>query len=144
MSLAFPIVNEHENKLKEKEDSEARWKTKSGFDNLIRNTNFAAHPKKPPQSIIDDLQIPYVEQLKDKMATLKSRPPFVPEENGGKQDFFMNFRCPPTFAERSFFKTVFISGDDMVRELQETKQKEIEDWNKKVVVESTHFAVNTK
>jgi hypothetical protein len=55
LSLAFPIVNEHEQRLKEKEDSEARWKTKTGFDNLIRNTNFAAHPKKPPQSVIDNL-----------------------------------------------------------------------------------------
>jgi len=34
------------------------------------------HPKKPPQSVIDALKIPYVEELKDKMATVKSRPPF--------------------------------------------------------------------
>ena len=55
LSLAFPIVNEHEIKLKEKEDSEARWKTKKGFDNLLKNSNFAEHPKKPPQSVLDDL-----------------------------------------------------------------------------------------
>jgi hypothetical protein len=34
--------------LKEKEESEARWKTAKGFDNLLRNENFNAHPKKPP------------------------------------------------------------------------------------------------
>jgi hypothetical protein len=55
LSLAFPLVNENELRMKEKEDSEARWKTKSGFDNLIRNANYAEHPKKPPQSILDDL-----------------------------------------------------------------------------------------
>lgn len=32
-----------------------------GFDNLLRNENFNTHPKKPPQSTLDDLQIPYVE-----------------------------------------------------------------------------------
>ena len=37
LSLAFPIINEHENKLKEKEDNEMHWKTKNGFDNLIKN-----------------------------------------------------------------------------------------------------------
>jgi hypothetical protein len=54
--------------------------------------------------------------MKEKMATMKSRPPFVSEEHGGKPDFYTNFRCPGTFADRSFFKTVFISGDDMMRE----------------------------
>jgi hypothetical protein len=39
---------------------------------------------------------------------------------------------------------VFISGDDMVREMAEAKLKEAEDWKKKVVVESTHFTVNTR
>lgn len=111
--------------MKEKEDNEARWKTKNGFDNLIKNANYAEHPKKPPQSILDDLQIPYVEQMKDKMTTIKARgAPFSPEESHGKQDFFTNFRCPQTFADAEFFKTVFISGDDMVKELQEAKIKE--------------------
>ena len=82
--------------------------------------------------------------MKEKLATIKSRPPFKPEEYGGKPDFFMNFRCPQTFADPSFFKTVFISGDDMVREMAEAKAKEAEDWKKKVVVESTHFTVNTR
>ena len=70
LSLAFPLINENEIKMKEKEENESRWKTKNGFDNLIKKNNYAEHPKKPPQSIIDDLQIPYVEQLKDKMTVL--------------------------------------------------------------------------
>jgi hypothetical protein len=68
--------------LKEKEDNEARWKSSNGFDNLIKNANFAAHPKCPPQSVLDDLRIPYVEQMKEKMATLKGRPPFIHDDSG--------------------------------------------------------------
>lgn len=42
-------------KMKEKEENETKWKTKNGFDNLIKKNNYAEHPKKPPQSTIDDL-----------------------------------------------------------------------------------------
>jgi hypothetical protein len=77
------------------------------------------------------------------MATMKGRPPFVPDDTR-KQDFFMNFKCPQTFADPSFFKTVFISGDDMVREMAAAKAKEAEDWKKKVVVNNLHFTVNTR
>ena len=63
--------------------------------------------------------------MKDKMTTIRARgAPFSPEESHGKLDFFTNFRCPQTFADAEFFKTVFISGDDMVKELQEAKIKE--------------------
>jgi hypothetical protein len=48
-----------------------------------------------------------------------------------------------TFSDKAFFKTVFISGDDMVAEMEATKKKEAEDWKSKVVVKNTHFAVNT-
>lgn len=100
--------------MKEKEENESKWKTKTGFDNVMKRNDFTTHPKKPPQSIIDDLQIPYVDQMKAKMEKLKGRPPFVPEE--GQIDFQKNFRCPQTFSDREFFNTVFISGDDMVKE----------------------------
>ena len=49
-----------------------------------------------------------------------------------------------TFSDPSYFKTVFISGDDMVKEMAELKQKEIDDFEKKVVVENKHFFVNTR
>ena len=32
----------------------------------------------------------------------------------------------------------------MVKEMQEAKLKELEDWKKKVVVENPHFYVNTR
>jgi len=65
LSLAFPLVNENQIKAKAKEENEAKWKTQYGFDNVTTKTKHNEHPKKPPQSIIDDLQIPYVEQMKD-------------------------------------------------------------------------------
>ncbi len=32
----------------------------------------------------------------------------------------------------------------MVKEMQEAKEKEIQDWKKKVVVDNEHFTVNTR
>lgn len=129
--------------MKEKEFNESKWKTKTGFDNLIKKQSYTEHPKKPPQSILDDLQIPYVEQLKEKIESMKGRQPFKPEEYG-KSNFQLNFRVPQTFGDRETFNTVFISGDDMVKELLELQQKEQDDWKKKVVVENPHFVVNTR
>jgi hypothetical protein len=42
------LVNENEIKLHEKEDNETRWKTKHGFDILMKKNDFLTHPKKPP------------------------------------------------------------------------------------------------
>lgn len=55
----------------------------------------------------------------------------------GQVDFQSKIKISkPTFSDKEYFNTVFISGDDMVKELQEQKQKEIDDFNKKVVVEN--------
>ena len=45
---------------------------------------------------------------------MKGRAPFKHED--GKVDFATNFKVPVTFSDREFFNTVFISGDDMVKE----------------------------
>ena len=49
-----------------------------------------------------------------------------------------------TFSDGDFFKTVFVSGDDMVAEEQAIIQREQDEWNQKVVVDNQHFKVNTK
>jgi len=68
---------------------------------------------------------------------------YVPGQNG-KPDFQSKIKSQgPTFSDKDYFKTVFISGDDMVKEIAEQKQKEIDDFNKKVVVANQHFYVNT-
>lgn len=43
----------------ERKASEARWKTKKGFDNKDKVENFNAHPKKPPQAVLEDLRHSY-------------------------------------------------------------------------------------
>jgi hypothetical protein len=48
----------------------------------------------------------------------------------------LNIKCQPTFADPDYFKTVFLSGDDLTKQMEEDKLKEIEDWKHKVVVES--------
>lgn len=63
--MAFPLVNEAEIAMKAKVENEARWKTKAGFDNVMKRENWNEHPKKPAQSTIDDLKIPYVLQMED-------------------------------------------------------------------------------
>jgi hypothetical protein len=59
LSLAFPLVNENEIAHKEKMDNEAKFKTKGGFDNVMKRLNWNEHPKKPAQSTIEGLRNPY-------------------------------------------------------------------------------------
>jgi len=71
--------------VKAKEENEARWKTKSGFDNVMKRENWNEHPKRPAQSTIEDLKDPiYLQKLrtKEKMQGFQ----FVIGENG-KPDF---------------------------------------------------------
>lgn len=49
-----------------------------------------------------------------------------------------------TFGENRFFKTIFAGGDDVVAEEMANKQKEIDQFNEKIVVDNKHFIVNTK
>jgi len=37
----------------------AGWRTKTGFDVLNKKVNYNVHPKKPPQSKVDELNYPY-------------------------------------------------------------------------------------
>lgn len=65
LSLAFPIVNENQIAVKEKEQNEARWKTKTGFDYLMKRANINEHPKKPHPTVIDDLKNSYAMEKED-------------------------------------------------------------------------------
>lgn len=40
LSLAFPIINENEIKIKEQEENQRLWKTKTGFDNIMKTMNW--------------------------------------------------------------------------------------------------------
>jgi hypothetical protein len=45
--------------MKEKEENETRWKTKTGFDIFGKKNSFNEHPKKPHESMVEDLKEPY-------------------------------------------------------------------------------------
>jgi len=84
---------------------------------------------------MDDLNIPYVAQKQDAKTKLSSAV-YNPEDYG-KKDFQSKVKAKHqqgTFSDPSFFKTVFIAGEDMVKEMEEDKQKEIDNFQKKVVV----------
>lgn len=136
------MVNENEIEIKAKEENEARWKTKGGFDIVLKRENWNEHPKKPAQSTIEGLKIPYHIQAletKQKQKALE----FKAGENG-KPNFQAKVKSEQnTFSKADYFKTVFISGDDMMKEEAEMKQKEIDDFKKKVVVDNMVFKVNT-
>lgn len=65
-------------------------------------------------------------------------------QDEGKEDFYSKVKNRNTFSDANYFKTVFISGDDMVKEMAQQKQREVDEFNRKVVVSSKHFAVNTR
>lgn len=142
LSLSFPLVNENQIKVKEKEDNESRWKTKAGFDVHMKKTNYNQHPKQPHPATQDDLKYSYVDQKMETKMKLQDRQ-YQPAMDG-KADFYSKVPNIRQFSDPDYFKTVFISGDDMMRELAQMKQKEIDDFEKKVVVKNKHFAVDTK
>lgn len=113
LSLAFPMVNENEIAAKAKADNEAKWVTKTGFENVVKRGNWNEHPKKPDPATLDDLLVPHVEQMKDKMSIMKERGGakmgFI-----GDQNFNKNFTCPQTFSQQDYFKTVHLGGDDVI------------------------------
>ena len=57
LSGSFPLVNETEARLRAKQESEARWLNKRGFDKLGKRTNWNEHPKKPDPAKMDDLRM---------------------------------------------------------------------------------------
>jgi len=65
-------------------------------------------------------------------------------EADGKPDFVKKVKGVTTFSNKEYFNTVFISGDDMEAEMKALRQKEIDDFNNKVVVDNKNFKVNTR
>ena len=85
LSLAFPRVDPQEAAIKAKQDNQAGWKTKTGFDILDKKKNFNEHPKKPHLSKAEELLIPYHIQMNESLSKLQKKI-YRPEEEG-KPDF---------------------------------------------------------
>lgn len=145
LSLAFPIVNENEIIQKEKELNMSKWRTKEGFHNVTKKPKeeYTLHPKKPPQDVLDDLQEPYHLQKTRKDEALKA---LQREErvDPNKSEFNLNIKPVYTFSEKEYFNTVFLGGDDVIKEMEEAKKAEYDQWKSKLVVDNPHFKVNTR
>ena len=107
-----------------------------GFDIMNRKDNINQHPKKPPQSKIDELTIPYHWQAAETVKSTEKKD-YRPEDDG-KKDFVKMVKGVHTFSDGKFFKTVFVSGDDMVaeekalrEEMKEKMSAEIEELKTK-------------
>lgn len=114
-SGAFPVVNENEVAWEEKKQSEGRWRSKNGFDTLNKRQNWNELPKKVPESVAANLAIPYIQQIAEMKTGLKPKP--FNADDPSKVDFHSAVKTSPTFSDKSYFNTVFISGEDMVKEM---------------------------
>lgn len=59
-------------------------------------------------------------------------------------EFNLNIKPIYTFSEKDYFNTVFLGGDDVIKEMEEAKKAELEVWKSKLVVDNAHFKVNTR
>mmetsp|Transcript_13352 Transcript_13352/g.11850 ORF Transcript_13352/g.11850 Transcript_13352/m.11850 type:complete len:295 (+) Transcript_13352:109-993(+) len=145
LALSFPLINENEIAYKEKLMNESMWKTKNGFQNITRKSKgeYTIHPKKPPQDTLDDLMVPFHEQKAAKEAAIKSlQRDLIADPN--KPGFNLNIQSVYTFGDKETFNTVFLGGDDVIKEMEEAKKAELDTWKSKVVVKNPHFEVNTR
>ena len=134
LSGSFPLVNETEARLRAKQESEARWLNKKGFDKLGKRTNWNEHPKKPDPAKMDDLRYPHVKQAavtKAKIDGSRYRP-----EDDGKPVFLARANPQMTFSHPDYFNTVFASGDSVTQEAIQRRQKEVAEFERKVVVDN--------
>lgn len=108
---------------------------------MNKRENWNEHPKSPPQSKKDDLSLPYIDQIND-MKSKQKNFTYDPKDHAGL-DFHTQFKTPTTFSPRAYFKSVFVSGGDAEKELEDYKKLQLEKFAKKVVVDSLLFKVNT-
>jgi hypothetical protein len=73
---------------------------------------------------------------------MKEKPPMLPGDT--RNPFNKNIKPTQTFSNKDFFKTVHLAGEDVYQQIKEDKNKEIDDWRNKVVVESINFKVDKR
>jgi hypothetical protein len=105
------------------------------FDLLNKRKDWNALPdRKPSPEAIEDLKTPYLQQIEDVRQRMRS----MMKSN----DFQPKVKGVQTFSHRSYFDTVMLDGDQPAK-AKELKQKEVDDFNKKLVVDNPKFLVNT-
>lgn len=145
LSLAFPIVNENHIEQNEKILNQSKWTTKGGFHNVTKKPmeEYNVHPKKPSQDMLDDLKDPFYIQKQKKEQAIKSLQRDL-RTDASKPEFNLNIKPVTTFSKKDYFNTVFLGGDDVIKEMEEAQKKELDQWRSKLVVDNPHFKVNTR
>jgi hypothetical protein len=82
-----------------------------------------------------------VQSLQDSKAVLNGKQYHPADE--GKPEFQSKVKGPKDFSDPAFFKTIFISGQDMDKEIAEERKRQQEEFEKKVVVANKHFYVDS-
>ena len=90
-------------------------------------------PKRLTDARIEELSMPWIENEMN-FANLKPRKGFEVKP-------FHTIMPAPSILEKDpdYFTSVHLCGEGLIRELAEDKQREIDEWNKKVVVKDIHF-----
>ena len=144
LSGSFPVVNELAEQQKEKAQSQARWLTPKGFDNLDKTKNWNEHPKKPDKAKLEDLKFSHAKQAAFTKAALAKKV-YRPQDEGKNVFVAGSVNVPFTFSEQGYFKTVFTqTAEDVEKQQLAEKQAQKEKWQKNLVVANPHFFVNTR
>lgn len=81
---------------------------------MRRSIPYAEHPKKPPTSKLDELHIPYIDELRVKQESDKPKVPL--DATRHKRDFNLNInQHEAMFSDKDYFKTVHLGGDDVLK-----------------------------
>jgi len=96
---------------------------------------FNAHPKKPSEARVEELGYAWVEGEMFQPVGLR------PVNAGGRvfQTIFGGADKELFGKDPEYWKTVFISGDGLAAEMEADKQREKDEWEKKVVVDDVMF-----
>ena len=138
-SLSFCLVDEEKVVQKEKQNSQQKFTTPSGFIYPAPRTakECREHPRKLSAARIEELQQPYDFSTPSRLENCKDFEDFdcVPSKEyavfgGYNKDGSRN---------PSFFKSVHLVGNEVHEEMEARKRKELEEWRRKVVVDNLRF-----
>lgn len=95
--------------------------------------DYIVHPKRLTDARVEELSMPWIENEMN-FGALKPR-------KSKEVKPFKTIMPAPSILEKDpdYFTSVHLCGDGLIREMAEDKQREIDEWNNKVVVKDIHF-----
>lgn len=148
MSQTLCMVNESEIELDAKKAIQAKFKTPKGFMYPAPKSKEDFARSRVPLDVSEsrkaDLAAPFEEDPGNSVRGQRGghdsapvdKPSMVVSAKLGAEFGYVDAKGIPN---PDFFKSIHLGGEAMAREMQELAQKEKEQWEKKVVVDSTRF-----